>query len=91
MYIYMAESLCCAPEIITTLLTGYAPIQNKKYKKKNTITGKKTMFLTRCISLARSYFSPSGPRLFPNMIIQFHGFRYHFYAENSPFLGETPF
>lgn len=49
------------------------------------------MFLTRCISLARSYFSPSGPRLSPNMIIQFHGFRYHFYAENSPFLGENPF
>ena len=41
MYIYMAESLCCEPEIITTLLTSYAPIQNKKYKKKNTITEKK--------------------------------------------------
>ena len=26
----MAESLCCSPEIITALLIGYAPIQNKK-------------------------------------------------------------
>ena len=32
------------------------------------------MFQTRCISLVQSCFSPSGPRLFPNMIIQFHGF-----------------
>ena len=34
----MDESLCCPPETITTLLTGYNPIQNKKYnklKKKN--------------------------------------------------------
>ena len=38
--IYMAESFHCSPEIITTLLTGYTPIQNKvfkvtKKKKKN--------------------------------------------------------
>ena len=26
----MAESLHCSPETITTLLTGYTPIQNKK-------------------------------------------------------------
>ena len=26
--IYMAESLYCLPETITTLLTGYSPIQN---------------------------------------------------------------
>ena len=26
----MAESLFCWPEIITTLLVGYTPIQNKK-------------------------------------------------------------
>ena len=26
----MAESLCCSPEGITTLLIGYIPIQNKK-------------------------------------------------------------
>ena len=30
--ICMAESLCCLPEIIT-LLIGYTPIQNKKFKK----------------------------------------------------------
>ena len=26
----MAESLCCSPETITTLLISYAPIQKKK-------------------------------------------------------------
>ena len=26
----MAESLCCPPETITVLLTGYTPIQNQK-------------------------------------------------------------
>ena len=34
-YTYMAESLCCSPETITTLLTGYTPTQNKKFFKKN--------------------------------------------------------
>ena len=29
----MAESLCCPPETITTLLISYVPIQNKKFKK----------------------------------------------------------
>ena len=28
--ICMAESLCCSPETITTLLIGHSPIQNKK-------------------------------------------------------------
>ena len=28
----MAKSLCCPPESITTLCTGYIPIQNKKFK-----------------------------------------------------------
>ena len=34
--ICMAESLCCSPETITTLLMGYTLIQNKKlfFKKK---------------------------------------------------------
>ena len=32
--ICMAESLCCSPETITTLLIGYRPIQNKTSKKK---------------------------------------------------------
>ena len=38
--ICMAESLCCSPETITTLLTGYTPIQNTKFKslKKKKIT-----------------------------------------------------
>ena len=30
--IYMSESPCCPLETITTLLTGYTPIQNKKLK-----------------------------------------------------------
>jgi len=30
----MDESLCGSPEKITTLLSGYAPVQNKKSKKK---------------------------------------------------------
>ena len=29
--IYIAESLHCSPETITTLLIGYTPIQNKKF------------------------------------------------------------
>ena len=29
----MTESLCCAPETITTVITGYTPVQNKKFKK----------------------------------------------------------
>ena len=33
--ICMAESLCCSPETLTTLLNGYTPIENKKFKKKN--------------------------------------------------------
>ena len=32
----MAESLCCSPETITTLLISYIPIQNKKFKRKKT-------------------------------------------------------
>jgi len=31
--IFMAKSLCCPPETITTLLIGYTPIQNKKFLK----------------------------------------------------------
>ena len=30
----IAESLCCSPETITTLVISYTPIQNKKLKKK---------------------------------------------------------
>ena len=32
--IYIAESLRCSPENITTLLIGYTPIQNKNFKKR---------------------------------------------------------
>ena len=32
--ICMAEYLCYSPEAITKLLTGYTPIQNKKFKSK---------------------------------------------------------
>ena len=35
--ICVAESLCCSPETTTTLLIGYIPIQNKKFK----VQGKK--------------------------------------------------
>ena len=31
-HICMAEFLLCSPETITTLLTGYTPIQNKKFQ-----------------------------------------------------------
>ena len=30
--VYVAESLCCPPETITTLLINYIPIQNNKSK-----------------------------------------------------------
>ena len=33
--ICMAESLCCPPETVTTLLINSTPIQNKKLKKKS--------------------------------------------------------
>ena len=33
--ISVAESLHCPPEIVTTLFSGYTPIQNKKLKKTN--------------------------------------------------------
>jgi len=39
--ICMAKSLCCQHGIITTLLIGYTPIQNKKLKKqKQSHTGR---------------------------------------------------
>ena len=33
----MAELLCCAPEIITTLFGSYTPIKNKKLKKNQAV------------------------------------------------------
>ena len=32
-YLCVAQSLCCAPETIKTLLIGYTPILNKLKKK----------------------------------------------------------
>ena len=42
--ICMAESLCSSPETITTLLTGYTSIQNKKLKNKQNKTKWKNIF-----------------------------------------------
>ena len=33
LHAYMADSLCCPPEIITILLIVYTPIQNKDFLK----------------------------------------------------------
>ena len=33
--VYVAESLFCSPETTTTLLTGYVPMKDKKFKRKN--------------------------------------------------------
>jgi len=30
--VFITEPLCCPTETITTLLIGYTPIQNKKFK-----------------------------------------------------------
>ena len=38
--IYMAESIRCSPENITTLLVGYTPVQDKKFKKRERIIGR---------------------------------------------------
>ena len=44
----MAESLCCSPETITTLLISYAPIQKKKKKNmgKTKVTASVDQLLT---------------------------------------------
>ena len=40
--ICLAESLCCPPETVTTLLIGYIPIQNNKFfKRKKMLSIKK--------------------------------------------------
>ena len=36
-WLWMAESLCCPPEIITTLVIYYTPIRNKKLRKEKLI------------------------------------------------------
>ena len=40
-WISMAESFRCSPELITTLLTGYTPTHNKKFKKRAAILATK--------------------------------------------------
>jgi len=39
--ISMAESFRCSPELITTLLTGYTPTHNKKFKKRAAVLATK--------------------------------------------------
>ena len=51
-YTCMAESLGCSPETGTTLLIGYAPIQNafgvkKKKRKKNVVMGSTRIYHTK--------------------------------------------
>ena len=36
----MAESLCCPPESVTILLTGYTVIQNQNLLEKERVVGK---------------------------------------------------
>ena len=53
--ICMAESLCYSPETTKTLLIGYTPIQNKKFKvweKIKVVTKKKKKILMTCYNTA---------------------------------------
>ena len=43
--LYMADSICCSSETITTLLISYNPIQNKKFKKQKEPKKKKNALL----------------------------------------------
>ena len=55
--ICMAESLCCPPETIITLLTGYPPVQKKTFKawgKKKRRTNKKKAVVPMTDSLHSS-------------------------------------
>ena len=57
----MAESLCYSPETITTLLIGYSPIQNKKFKKKDIKRKKVTSLIyQRDVFWGGIFCSPSG-------------------------------
>ena len=38
--VYVTESLHCSPETVKTLLIGYTPMQNKKFKKTKIKRGK---------------------------------------------------
>ena len=48
--ICIAESLHCSPETITTLLIGYTPTQNKKFKKK------------KCVAQTQAAEEPQAPK-----------------------------
>ena len=37
----ITKSLCCSPETITTLLIGYTPVQNKRFKNRNIVETRK--------------------------------------------------
>ena len=45
----MAESLCCPPETITTLLIDCTPIQNKKLKKSDLKGHIRASFIARLV------------------------------------------
>ena len=56
-WVCMAESLCCAPETITTLLAGYTPIQNLKTNKQKNSTPAFGIFQSPPLSiLSLQYF-----------------------------------
>ena len=51
-----AESLCCPPETIPTLLIGCTPIQNKKLKKENLLGFVSHIFVEKLESTPVFYF-----------------------------------
>ena len=54
----MAESLHCLPEITTTLLIGYTPVQNEKFKKSPLTLETQTAF-SLCVH--RHVYSAASP------------------------------
>ena len=50
--ICMIESLCCSPETVTALLSGYTPIQNIKFKKTQYLKSAKKKKKKRLLSAA---------------------------------------
>ena len=79
-YMYMlAEFLCCPPKTIKTLLIGYSPIQNKKFKaKKTTNKQKKEVTFVFILGVENfSFHSNSKERLcqrFSQTMAQLHSF-----------------
>ena len=57
MYVCKTESLACAPETITTLLTSYAPIQNKKFSVREKMSGTGFLFPFSHLSVYYKAFS----------------------------------